>query len=152
MSQRQERPTRQTWQLPLLEQYCLQTEIILGPSGTCTCTSSLMAIVWCCPVRNAAEARILEQGMQPHFAPCPSRAFFFAQESTAVPSPSFDCLQDDCTRVATVSSRALFKLTLTDTQAQLKAHQPWHRPRNHPLQVSATTFREQIPKSKRLQP
>jgi hypothetical protein len=53
-------------QLPWLEQYCL----------------------W-----NAAEARIDSSGMH-HFAPCPNRSLLFAQESTDVPSPSFDPLQD----------------------------------------------------------
>lgn len=86
--------------------------------------------------------------MQPHFAPSSGRALFFAQESTDVPSPSFDHLRDYCRRVETVSCGALFKLTFTHTQLQSKAHPSW-RPRRL---VSAPTFREQIPRRKHRQP
>jgi hypothetical protein len=90
--------------------------------------------------------------MQPHFAPSPNRSLFFAQESTVVPSPSLDHLQDNLRRVESVSSCTLIKLTLTHTQHQPKAHQSWrHRPRNLPLQASVTTTQEPRLRRKRLQ-
>jgi hypothetical protein len=80
-------------------------------------------------------------------------SLFFAQESTAVPPPSFDTLQDNPRRVGVVSSRARFKLTLTHTQHQSKAHQSWrHHPRSQPLQASVTITREQKPRRKLLPP
>jgi hypothetical protein len=88
-----------------------------------------------------------------HFAPCPNRSLFFAQEPTDVPPPSFDALQDNPRRVGLVSSCTLTRFTLTHTQHQPKAHQSWRlHPRNRPLQASATTTREQKPRRKLLPP